>query len=65
MPSKDRMHEMVRQLVEAALDQPKPTPELRTALNTFLEANEHRARLQRQAPNRPFVVSFPPNLPPF
>lgn len=55
MPSKDRMHELMRRVVEAALDQPKPTPQLVQALNIWLDNNEHRNR-QVKASNASYVA---------
>ena len=38
--------DLVRELVEKALDQPKPTKELQSILQTVLEQGEHRDRLR-------------------
>jgi hypothetical protein len=48
MPSKDRMVQMYRRLLEAALDQPQPTKELIEAIQPLLGANEHSLRLKLQ-----------------
>ena len=38
--------ELVRELVEEALDQPKPTRKLQSILQMVLEQGEHRDRLR-------------------
>jgi len=47
MPSAERIKVMIRDLIEAALDQPTPSPALSAALNKLLDAYEHRDRLHR------------------
>ena len=38
--------DLVRELVEKALDQPKPTRELQSTLQVILQMGEHRDRLR-------------------
>lgn len=41
MPTKDRTMKLYRDLLEAALDQPRPTAELRAAAAAVMKAIEH------------------------
>lgn len=51
MPTRDAMTRMHRQLLEAALDQPNPTPELTAAINLLLRENNHAVRLTIDSAN--------------
>jgi hypothetical protein len=47
MPTKDRTLALYKALLEAALDQPAPTPALAAATQAVLKAIEHRDRVKR------------------
>lgn len=47
MPTQDRTMKLYKELLEAALDQPAPTPELRRAAERVMLAIEHSARYRQ------------------